>query len=266
MTWFGFAYITIKENVRKWGFYGVLIVYMASIIFSRLLMEFALQDLTKFLVDLAFSFMSFFLVLSTLFISTDVMNKDFEKKSIYIILSKGISRESYIFGRAFGFLVFTLVLTLTLGFIFLVFVKGFNTGIEQNYQKDIYILPTLVLLFILWLKAFLLSSIVIFFSSFMVTPFLIFLSSVVIYIAGSSIENLYYFVMLNEDKVSLLVKVVISILFYALPSFSSPGADLLIGMEKLALNRFILDVTKAILYSLMLLSVSVLILHKRELV
>lgn len=265
MVLLGFAYITIKENVRKWSFYGVIIVYLASLIFSRLLMEFALQDLTKFFIDLSFSFLFFFLILSTLFITTDIMNKDLEKKSIYIILSKGISRNTYIIGRAFSLFIFTLLVSILLGLVFLVVAVGLNEFITEHYRKSIHVIPSLLVLAVLWLKAFLLSTVVLFFSSFMVTPFLIFLSSVVVYIAGSSIENLYYFVSFNEDKVGHAVKTIVSFLFYLLPSFSSPGPDVILGLENLNLHKEVLDISKTLIYSLMMVVFAMLFMHKREL-
>jgi len=260
----GFAYITLKENVRRWSFYGVALAYLLSLVFARILMEFSLQDLTKFFFDIAFSFLSFFVITSTLFLSTDIMTKDFEKKAIFTILSKGLSRNKYILGRAIGLTFFTLILTFLLGAMFGVFSELINTSISDNYRKDI-VFPLLVLaIFHLWIKASLLSIVVLFFASFMVTPFLIFLASVVVYIAGSSVENLYYFVTFNEDKVSPIVKTGITVLFYAFPNFSVLNPDIMLGMEKLDVVKLGLDLLKTLIYGCTLLTASMLLFNKRE--
>ncbi|RLJ70990.1 hypothetical protein BCF55_1279 [Hydrogenivirga caldilitoris] len=261
----GFAYITVKENVRRKSFYGVAIVYFLSLLFARVLTEFSLQDLTKFLTDFSYSFLTFFLVVSTLFITTDVMAKDIEKKAIYTIISKGISRDGYVVGRAFSFLVFTLILTAVLGFLFLVSVKGLNVYIPDAYKKEVLLIQGLVVIAVLWVKLFSLSTVVIFFSSFMSTFFLVFLASVVIYLAGSSIENLYYFITFNEGKVSPLVAYAVKILFYALPNFSTLGVDVILGTEPLKVGRVVLELLKSLTYSGFLLGLSMLVFRRREL-
>ncbi|WP_457601039.1 hypothetical protein [Hydrogenivirga sp.] len=261
----GFAYITIKENVRRRSFYGVALAYFLSLLFARVVTDFSLQDLTKFLIDFSYSFLTFFLIVSTLFITTDTMSKDMEKKAVYTILSKGISREYYVLGRAFSFFVFTFLLTLVLGTMFLISAKGFNISIPTAYKKDILIAPGLIVLIVLWAKLFSLSTIVLFLSSFMRTFFLVFLASVVIYTSGSSIESLYYFITFNEDKVSPLVVYSIKLLFYILPNFSTLGPDVILGTEKLNGESILVDLMKSLTYSGFLVGLSMFVFRKREL-
>ena len=262
----GFGYITVRENVRRKSFYGISIAYLLSIRSARVLTDFSLQDLTKFMVDFSYSFLSFFLVVSTLFIATDVMAKDIEKKAVYTILSKGISREGYILGRSFGFLVFSFLFTLFLGTVFLASLKVLNVTIPEAYRKGILIAPGILVLLILWVKLFLLSTVVLFFSSFMSTFFLVFLASVVVYIAGSSVESLYYFITFNEDKVSTLVAYAVKLLFYTVPSFSSLGPDVILGTESVNGKRVLLELIRSIVYSGFLVSLSALLFRRRELI
>ncbi len=261
----GFAYITLRENLRRKSLYGVVVAYLISIIFARILMEFSLQDLTKFFLDFTYSFLTFFLVVSTLFIATDIMGKDIEKKALYVILSKGISRDMYIIGRAFSFLLLTLLMILVLGSIFVVFTKAINFFTPEAYSKEILILPSVLVLLVLWLKLFLLSTFVLFLSSFITTFFLVFLVGAVIYLAGSSVENLYHFVLVNEKEVGSVIKSIITFLFYILPNFSSLGPDAILGTEAIRWKRVFLDIAKTLTYSLFLLSVSVSLFRRREL-
>lgn len=260
----GLAYITVKENVRKRSFYGILLASLLSILFARILMEFSLQDLTKVFIDFSYSLISFFFITSTLFISTDVMAKDIEKKAVYTLLSRGISREAYVFGRAFGLFVFLLIFTLIIGFVFIVATKAINSFTPVAYKKSILTIPAIYTLFVLLLKAFLLSCVVLFFASFMSSFFLVFLSSVAVYIVGSSVESLHYFVHFNQDKVPEYVKLIIDVLFYAFPSFSSLGTDVILGTQEV--NAFILGtkVAKTIVYSLFLIFTSAFLMRKRE--
>jgi len=115
----GFAYITIKENIKRKSLYGITLIYVLLLLFARFLAEFSLQDFTKFMIDFSYSFLSFFLTIVILFMTTDIMSKDIEKKTIYIILSKGISRSSYIIGRSFSLFILSLLITTLLGTIFM---------------------------------------------------------------------------------------------------------------------------------------------------
>ncbi len=261
----GFAYITLKENVRRRSFYGVVVVYLLSLLFSRMLMEFSLQDPSKVLADYSYSFLSFFLFLSTLFIATDTMAKDIEKKSVYLVLSKGVTREAYLLGRAFGFFVFTLSFVFVLGLFFLLIVWFLNEVTVSVFRKELHLSAGLFVLLSLWVKTFLLSIVVLFFSTFMSNFFLVFLASVVVLIAGSSIENLYHFVSVEKERVPDLVRYTVTFLFYVLPSFSSPGPDAVLGLQKINLKYFSLDIAKSLAYSGFLLSVGSLIFRRREL-
>ncbi len=260
----GFAYITIKENVRKRSFYGVVIAYLLALIFSRVLTEFSLQDPSKVLLDFSYMFLTFLLFLSVLFIATDTMSKDIEKRSVYLILSKGISREAYVLGRSFGFLVFTLFLVLILGSLFLLGSWIINTFSVEVFRKEVDISAGLIVLLSVWVKVFLLSLVVLFFSTFMTNFFLVFLTSVVVLIAGSSVENLYHFVHIEEERVSPLIKYLITSLFYILPSFSSPGPDVILGLESIDLRHLTLDILKAVVYAGFLVSLSSFIFGRRE--
>ena len=260
----GFAYITLKENVRRRSFYGVVLAYLLALVFSRILTEFSLQDPSKVLLDFTHTFLTFLVFLSVLFISTDTLSKDIEKKGVYLILSKGISRESYILGRSFGFLVFSFLLVFILGIIFLFGSWLLNKLSVEVFRKEVHIGAGLLILLSLWVKASLLSIVVLFLSTFMTNFFLVFLASVVVLMAGSSIENLYYFVHLEEDRISPVVRYLITFMFYTLPSFSSLGPDVVLGLEKVNLGHLTLDLLKAVLYGGFLITLGSLIFRRRE--
>ncbi|GEM_PF-1818093 len=260
----GFAYITVKENARRRSFYGLLVAYLLSLGFSRALMEFSLQDLTKVFLDFSYSFLSFFLFVSILFITTDIMSKDLDKKGVYIVLSKGISKETYILGRAFSFLVFSFLIAFTMGFLFLIGTKLINYFTPTAFRKEIQILAGFTVVLFLWIKAFLLSTVILFLSSFMGNFFLIFLTAVVVLIAGSAVENLYKFVILEGDRISPLVSSLVTFIFYTFPNFSSPGPDPLMDMSRLKSSYLILDFIRAVIYSLFLVFLSSLLFKRRQ--
>ncbi len=264
--WWGFVYITIRENIRRKSLYSLVGAYTGSLLLARVLMEFSLQDVTKLFVDFAYSFLVFFLVVSVLFLTADAVVKDMEKKVLYVILSKGVSRDFYVAGRAFSFLFLSFLVVALLGTVFVVFTQLVSASVPPTYSKEVSVTAAVVVLSVMWAKLFLLSTVVLFLSSLATTPFLIFLGSVSIYLAGSSIESLYYFTTVEQEKVDPLFRTVISVLFYVLPSFSSPGPDVILGTESIGWTRVLLDLLKTVSYSLFLVVCSVLLFRRRELV
>jgi ABC-type transport system involved in multi-copper enzyme maturation permease subunit len=75
-----------------------------------LIANLAPRDVGKVAVDMALSTISFSGLLVVLFVGINLMAKDLDKKTIYMVLSKPISRTEYILGKFFGI---ALILVLT---------------------------------------------------------------------------------------------------------------------------------------------------------
>ncbi len=260
-----FTYLTIKEIFNKKSFLGIIILFIFSIFLSRIFMDFALQDLTKSFVDFSFSFLKFFIFFISLFLTADIFLNDIKRKTIYIILSKKLSREQYIIGRFSGIAISLglVVVFLTLFCFFFAYVNNFF--IPKAYAKPLILENVIPFTFHLYIKAILLASVVCFFFSFLENSIVILFSSIVIYMAGSSIENIYFFIEMYKDKFSELAKISVKVLFYTLPNMSALSSDTLIGIERLNIPKLTFDVIKTLSYTALLLLLSGIIFKRRQL-
>ncbi|HIC97809.1 MAG TPA: hypothetical protein EYP11_05375 [Aquificaceae bacterium] len=250
------SYITLLESLRKRTFYGVFGTLCVFLFLSSALAGFSLQDNLKPIVDMGYSSLSLVMVVATLFLSTDIMGEDLRRGGIYTVLSVGVSRSVYIFARALSLFTVVLLLTAVLGGTFLLFLS-LVAGVGS--------LPAgLLALSVLAFKMWVLSCIVLFLSSFLKNFFLVFLGGVAVYWAGSSIESLYYFVSM-EEELPPYGKLSVKVLFFLLPSFSSIGPDVILGLEKVEPLPTVLDLIKALFYALSLILGASLIFEKREL-
>ncbi len=260
-----FIYLTIKETLGRKSFSAVVFLFIFSLFLSRIFMDFALQDLTKSFVDFSFSFLKFFIFFIALFVTADIFVNDIKKKTIYIILSKKLAREQYIVGRFVG-IAFVLAITVTFLTLFCFFFAYVNNFfIPPAYKKPLILFNVLPFIISLWIKSILVSAVVIFFFSFLENAIVILFSSVVIYMAGSSVENIYFFVEIYKEKFSEFTLVTVKILFYLLPNISSLSSDIILGIEKLSVERFLFDILKSLSYTALLLILSGIIFKRKQL-
>ncbi len=122
---------TIKENIRNRIFYLIvffaLIVIGSSFIFSKLSGELE----TRVILDVGLASIELFAFLAGVFAAVRLVLGEVENKSIYLVLSRPVSRYSYIVGRYLGTLLimFVNILIMSAGLLLLLLAKGwvFNT-------------------------------------------------------------------------------------------------------------------------------------------
>jgi ABC-type transport system involved in multi-copper enzyme maturation permease subunit len=99
---FGVAVITWKEGVRTKAIYGIfllaLLLFLCTHTFSYLFM----RDVVKVAVDVSLSGAVFGGLLLTLFLGTNLIAKDLDKRTIHVVLAKAVSRPQYLFGKFLG--------------------------------------------------------------------------------------------------------------------------------------------------------------------
>jgi Cu-processing system permease protein len=108
------AFITFKEGVRNRAIYGISIFALLLLGANLLISNMFMQEVGKVAVDMALSTVSFAGLLLVLFVGINLMAKDLDKRTIYMVLSRPISRPQYIVGKFFGMVVLLLVTLLFL--------------------------------------------------------------------------------------------------------------------------------------------------------
>lgn len=120
---------TFREARRNRVFYSIVFFAVALILFSVLFTEVTFLAYDRILRDVGFATMNVFGVALAIFLGIGMVNREIEKKTIYTVVSKPVSRAAFILGKFVG-LQLTLVTTMALMFL------GF-LGVLLAYQSPI---------------------------------------------------------------------------------------------------------------------------------
>jgi ABC-type transport system involved in multi-copper enzyme maturation permease subunit len=198
------AMLTFKEAIRSKILYLFLVFAITLMSLSWILGQVTVGDEMKIVKDLGISSIHFFGVLITIFIGINLIFREMEKRTIYLVLSKPVRRYHFLLGKFFG-LAFTLLLVLC-GLVAI-----FYTILMLKGSHSPRLLISFYMIYLEWL---LIAGIAILFSSFS-TPLLSTMLTLACFFAGHLSESL---LMLRGRVASEAAHAVLSILFYLLPN------------------------------------------------
>lgn len=96
------AVITFKEGIRNRAIYGITLLALMMLIVNFLVAQMVMREVGKVAMDIALSTVSFSGLLLVFFIGMNLLAKDLDRKTIYMVLARPISRTQYIIGKFFG--------------------------------------------------------------------------------------------------------------------------------------------------------------------
>jgi hypothetical protein len=145
---------TLKENISNKVFNGILYFGIIAMFFTTMLDEVALYEGGRVIRDSGLFMTELLVMLITVYISSTYVIKAVTEKSIYLVLTKAVSKSKYIMG-------------INLGIIYSVFVNVFLMGGILGfilYTKGEFDLWYIKALFFIGLKLSIVSSLGVFFS------------------------------------------------------------------------------------------------------
>ncbi|MCK9463212.1 MAG: ABC transporter permease [Proteobacteria bacterium] len=114
---------TYREAIRDRILYGFLFFAIALILFSVVLGRLSFNQQVRCTMDVGLAGVSFFSVLIAIFLGITLLHKEIEKRTIYPVLAKPVSRTTYLLGKFLG-LAATLAVQMALMLaVFLVLLK-----------------------------------------------------------------------------------------------------------------------------------------------
>lgn len=219
------AVLTFKEGIRDRALFGITLIALLMLAVTILITGLYAHQLGKVMVDLNLSTIAFSGLLLTLFVNINLMAKDIDKKTIYCVLSKPISRTEYILGKYTGLILLTSV---CLSFLFIVSagLVMANKSMSPPYFFREFLWSCYFQAFFYELLMFmLLNAVVIFFSSISTSSFLTLIFSLTTYIAGQTIEEVVTFFQKEAAQVNIASskfnEFVIYACQYVFPNFSA---------------------------------------------
>ncbi len=249
------AHNTFRECVRDKILYN-LVLFAVLIIFSSLILgSITIGDVTQIIINLGLSTLSIFGTLIAIFIGIQLVYKEIDRKTIYSLLAKPVTRCQFLLGKFLG-------LTLTLAVNVTVMILGVFASIlylrHSFLAADAYVLPAGILILV---ELMLVISIAMLFSTFS-TPALSALFTFTLYAIGHFNADIKQFGAASE---SFLTKALAVPLYYFLPNFGNFDIISQTAHGRFpSLEVYLYSLCYGLIYSASLLLLSVFLFQRRN--
>lgn len=220
---FAITLITFKEGVRHRIIFGVTFAAVLLVFLSVFGAGLFMRDILKVLLDISLSATSIAGLLIPFFYTITQFSGDIEKKTIYSILSRVVSRSQYILGRFCGVSLLTFVLmAILLGSTFASILLAKTLYPEHFFEK----LNTLIIItasLSSFLSISVLNAVAIFWGSATTSSFLATLLTLGTYMIGQTIEDLVQFALTNSESINMTptTTIFLKTVMYIFPNFAS---------------------------------------------
>lgn len=246
------ARVVYKESLRNRVILALIAMSILIIFLSVFISPIALGETERIIKDIGLSSISFFSMLIVLLAGTRLVYQEIEKKTIYLIVTKPVSRAQLIMGKYMGLLMIILTITAISGIFLILTVLVFNAGFTVN------IVYAIILIF---MQFALLSAIAVFFSTF-TSPVLSGLFTLMIYIIGYLIKDLGFFI---NSTVSIAVKLLIRAVMLIIPNFYYTDIKLhTVNNIPVCTDYIFFTVAYMLIYTVFFIYVSTIIFERKE--
>ncbi len=110
---------TFKETVRDRIFYAILILSVLFILGTTLFGSISLGQDSKIITDFGLAGIYLFSIVIAIFLGTNLIYKELEQRTAYIILSKAVTRTQFLVGKFLGLAETMLVANLIMALVYI---------------------------------------------------------------------------------------------------------------------------------------------------
>lgn len=200
---------SIKENIKS-RIYLVLTIFSSLIIFIGLLLTglSGFEQPQRVLVDSGLAIIELFSLLVIVANSSNIVLQDIESKSIYLVLSKPVSRTKYVIGKYLGFL--------GVGLVSIVVMSTVHLLVIFTYGWKVSVVEYLLVVVGIMLKTGIISAVSLFLIVAMTSQTVAMITSLLIWVGGHFLVE-FKFIM---DRISSgVIKVLSLVIYYLIPNF-----------------------------------------------
>lgn len=249
---FNIAHNTFKEIVRNKFLYLILFFAFIFIIFSLALGKLTIWESEKIIVDFGLAMIEIFGLVWVLFVGSQLLFKEIEWKTIFLILSKPIKRYEFIMGKFIGFSGTIALIILAQAFFFLLVL----------FFQDIAISKLIIMsLLFTFIKLEILLAIVFFLSTFM-SNILTILVALVSYFLSHSFSLLLDVARRTGNDIVIYFTQAIQLIFPPLESLNIK--DIIGSYDQFSNTFFIYTGLYWIVYLAVILYLTTLIFNKKK--
>jgi ABC-type transport system involved in multi-copper enzyme maturation permease subunit len=252
------AWNTFREAIRDKILYNLVFFALLIMGISTYLGDLAIGKSVKIIQDVGLASMSVFGLLIAIFVGIGLVYKEIQRRTIYTLLAKPISRGQFLVGKYFG-----LMMTITLNvlvmsvvlFALLLLYSGSgvsHSGVNWEIGKAI---------FLILVELMLITAVAVFFSTFS-TPTLSAMFTLGVYLIGRFSSDL---VALSERSENVVLKYVTLVLHYLLPNLEKFNVrGLVVHWVPISNSYMIWSTLYGLAYIVFLLTVAVFVFQRRE--
>jgi ABC-type transport system involved in multi-copper enzyme maturation permease subunit len=217
------AIISFKEGLRQRVLYGILLFALlmisAAVLFSGLFM----RDIAKITIDFCLAAITIGGLLVPFFLAVNQLARDIERRTIFTLLCRAISRRQYILGKFMGLvlLTVTIVAILSLSAALAIWASKLLYGDYFFQNLNIQALAVAVGLGLLGVLMF--TAVVVLWSCITTSSFLVTLLAIATYIIGHTTEDLVRFMATPPPgvEISPMVQHSVTAALYIFPNLAA---------------------------------------------
>lgn len=257
--------ITVKEGLRNRVMIGVLFFAVLMCSLNFIITTSFTRDLGKVAVDVGLATVSVSGLAIIFFLGMPLLSKDLDKLTIYMVLSRPISRSSYILGKYCGLsilvLISELVLSVLTGLTVLIIMTMNPNYIPELFSWKIFIYAVLLSGMSLCVMA----SLALFFTCISSSAFIAFVLTAGTYVVGQNVE-LIRTIMKQSHSESGLMSLLMNISSWVFPNLAAFDRKTVAAYGlNLGLKEVLITGTYGVSYILCVLFITILVFNKREL-
>src|SRR3990167_10141915 len=209
------ALITFKEGIKNRVIFGIFIIALLLFAATTVVITLFMRDIVKVAVDLSLSTVSFAGLLTLLFNGVNLFGKDLDKRTIYMVISRPISRSEYLVGKFLGIVLLALTVVVFLGLMSAVPVilsKRFYYYPEARFDWGIYSIAVVYI----FIKLAVVSAVITLFASFTSNSFIALVLSLVVYFIGQSTESVRLLLTSQVERIEVSPSYILWTMLYAI--------------------------------------------------
>ncbi len=216
------AIISFREGIRNRALYGISLFALLLLGANFLVSGMIPREVGKVAVDMALSTISLTGLLLVLFIGINLLAKDMDKRTIYMVLARPISRQQYIIGKFLGMVILIIITVCFLGCFAVLSLLTLKTTYHGYFDRFAW-QPVFIAIGMEMLMLILLTGLSFLFASFSSTSFITLILTMISYIIGQSLTNVKALVENPSAAgitVSPLTVKMVRLLYYIFPNLS----------------------------------------------
>jgi len=250
---FAIASNVLRETIRDQILYLSLVYSVVLVAAVVLLPQLAASAENKIMLDVGVAAIEVIGLIVAVFIGTNLVNKEIEKRTIFVLVAKPVSRSEFILGKHLGISAVLAVLVSLMSAIF--------TIVMAIAKVKIPVTAILISNFFTFWQLMLLGSIAILFGTF-TSSLIAALLTFAIYLAGNSSKDL---LALGEISTSESIKNITRSIYLLLPDLSRANLknEAVYGILPSVADLFNNGVY-ILAYALLMLSIAILLFSNRQ--